>query len=157
MTTATTTNIVRSLRRVGGVAVLAVRAALRTRSVAALLALLILCVAALPRVIKGDGTPEGELHILLSYTLGFAFSILCLTTLWSSCALFAAEIDNARIQLSAVKPVHPWEFWLGKWLALLLLNGVFILLVYGGVGLQIIWRIHQGGWESYERPVSRRT
>ena len=143
-------------RRIGGVAVLAVRAALRTRTVGALLALLAACVLVLPGVVKGDGTPEGELHILLTYTLGFAFGILCLATLWAACALFAAEIDSARMQLSAVKPVRAAEFWAGKWLALLALNGVALLAVYAGVYAQVRWRTHRDGWEAVEQPVSRR-
>ena len=143
------------VRRIGGVAVLAVRASLRTKAVAALLALLALSVLVLPGVVKGDGTPEGELHILLTYTLGFAFGILCLATLWAACALFAAEIDSARMQLSAVKPVRPAEFWLGKWLALLLLNAAVLLAVYAGVYAHVLWRMHRSAWDRVERPASR--
>ena len=143
------------VRRVGGVAMLAVRAALRTKTVAALLVLLAVCVLILPGVVKGDGTPEGELHILLTYTLGFAFAIMCLSTLWAACALFAAEIGNMRMQLSAVKPVSAAEFWLGKWLALLALNAVVLLTVYAGVYAQVRWRMHSGDWEEIEHPVSR--
>ena len=143
------------IRRIGGVAVLAVRAALRTKTVAALLVLLAVCVLVLPGVVKGDGTPEGELHILLTYTLGFAFAIMCLATLWAACALFAAEIGNMRMQLSAVKPVTAAEFWLGKWFALLALNAVVLLAVYVGVYAQVRWRMHWDSWEKIEHPVSR--
>ena len=142
-------------RRVGGVAMLALRAALRTKMVAALLVLLAMCILILPGVVKGDGTPEGELHILLTYTLGFAFAIMCLSTLWAACALFAAEIGNMRMHLSAVKPVSAAEFWLGKWLALLALNAVVLLAVYAGVYAQVRWRMHRDGWEAVEHPVSR--
>lgn len=135
---------------------LSVRASLRTKVVGALLALLAACVALLPKVIKGDGTPAGELHILLTYTLGFSFGILCLATLWSACALFAAEIDSARVQLSAVKPVLPSEFWIGKWLALLALNAALLALVYAGVYGQVRWRMYRSGWAEEECPSSRR-
>lgn len=148
--------MMRSARRVGGVALLAVRASLRTKVVAALLALLAVCVAGLPGAIKGDGTPEGALQILLSYTLGFAFGLLCLATMWSACALFAAEIDSERMQLSAVKPVSALEFWGGKWLALLALNAVLLAAVYAGVYGQVRWRMARGAWDELERPVSRR-
>ena len=143
------------LRRVLGVASLAVRASLRTKTVMALLALLAVCVLVLPGVVKGDGTPEGELHILLTYTLGFAFGLLCLATLWAACALFAAEIDSTRMQLSAVKPVRGLEFWAGKWLALLLLNACLLLAAYAGVYAQVRWKMRQSGWDEMERPASR--
>ena len=144
-----------SLRRIGGVMILSVRASLRTKVVAALLALLVLCVVVLPGAVKGDGTPAGELHILLTYTLGFAFGILSLATLWAACALFAAEIDSARMQLSAVKPVSAAELWLGKWLALLLMNAALLLAAYAGVYGQVRWRMHQSKWDAMERPMSR--
>ena len=132
------------------------RAALRTKTVAALLVLLAVCVAVLPGVVKGDGTPEGDLQILLTYTLGFAFGLLCLATLWAACALFAAEIDSARMHLSAVKPVRAAEFWLGKWLALLGLNALVLAAVYAGVYGQVAWRMRRSGWAEADRPVSRR-
>ena len=143
--------------RIAGVAVLALRASLRTKVVAALVALLAVCVLVVPAVVKGDGTPAGEQHILLSYTLGFAFGILCLATLWAACALFAAEIDSERLSLSAVKPVRAADFWVGKWLALLILNAALISAVYAGVYAQVTWRFYRhGGAEQAEWPVSRR-
>lgn len=148
--------IAQSARRIFGVALLAVRGAVRTKVVAALLALLAVCVAALPGAVKGDGTPDGDLRILLSYTLGFSFGILCLATLWSACALFAAEIDSSRIQLSAVKPVRPFEFWVGKWLALLVFNAVLLTAVYAAVYAQVQWRLYRNGWAASDCLVSRR-
>ncbi len=144
------------VRRVFGVASLALRASLRTRVVAGLLALLAVCVWGLPEVVKGDGTPEGELRILLSYTLGFSFAMLCLATLWAACALFAAEIDSARIQLSAVKPVRPAEFWVGKWLALVALNAALLAVVYAVVYVQAHRCIRRGGGSAAECLMSRR-
>ena len=148
--------VTESVRRIGGVTVLAIRASLRTKVIVSLMGLLSVCVVVLPGVIKGDGTPEGELHILLAYTLGFAFGILCLATLWAACALFAAEIDSERMSLSAVKPVRAAEFWAGKWFALLILNAAVLLAVYAGVYAQVVWRIHRNGWDVADRPVSRR-
>jgi len=144
-----------SARRIFGIALLAVRASLRTKTVVALLVLLAVCVLLLPNVIKSDGTAEGSCRILLMYTIGFSFGILCLSTLWASCALFAAEIDTQRIQLSAVKPVRAFEFWLGKWLALLTLNAFLLTLVYGGVYAQLRWQIHRNDWQGQVTLASR--
>ena len=73
--------------RIFGITALALRAALRTKTVLALLALLIACTIGLPLLIKGDGTPQGELQILLSYTLSFSFGLLALAF------LFMLELD----------------------------------------------------------------
>lgn len=142
------------LRIIGGITRLSLRAAVRTKTVAALLVLLALCVGLLPGAIKGDGTAAGDLNILLMYTLGFAFGILCLATLWAACALFSAEIDSSRIHLSAVKPVPTLSFWLGKWLALLILNAFLLMVVYLGVYAQIAWRMHHS-WESTDWPTTQ--
>ena len=138
--------MIASTRRVFGITMLAIRASLRTKTVIALFMLLTLCVVLLPSVIKSDGTAEGSCRILLMYTIGFSFGILCLSTLWAACALFAAEIGNLRIQLSAVKPVRASEFWLGKWLALLLLNAFLLTAVYVGVYIQLRWQMHKNDW-----------
>lgn len=145
----------KTIRKILGILLISLRAALRAKTVFALLLLMAACVTLLPAVIKGDGTPEGDCRILVMYTIGFAFAILCLSTLWAACALFAAEIDNQNIQLSAVKPVRAFEFWLGKWLALLVLNGLLILAVYSAVYAQIRWKQRQPGWRESVQLVSR--
>jgi len=133
-------------RQIRGVTLLALRASFRTRVVIFLVLLQVLCALVLPRIVKGDGTAAGDLEILLTYTLGFSFGIQALATLWSSCSLFAAEISTFRIQLSAVKPVHFAIFWIGRWLALLILNGVLLLGVYTIVYLQLRWAERSRGW-----------
>ena len=141
--------------RLFGITGLALRASLRTRTVGAIIVLLMACILLLPCVLKGDGTPAGDLQVLFTYTLGFAFGLLALASLWTACSLFAAEIDSTRIQLTVVKPVRMAELWFGKWLALLILNGLALLLVYLGVYAQIQWRIHRDQWEKTDYPSSR--
>ncbi|MBP5321553.1 MAG: hypothetical protein J6334_11255 [Kiritimatiellae bacterium] len=141
--------------RICGITGLALRASLRTRTVGAIIVLLLACIFLLPYMLKGDGSPAGELQVLFTYTLGFAFGLLALASLWTACSLFAAEIDSTRIQLTTVKPVRVWEQWFGKWLALLILNGLALLVVYLGAYAQIRWRIHRDRWEAIERPTSR--
>jgi hypothetical protein len=144
-----------SLRKIFGIFLLALRASLRTKTVFALFLLMATTVLLLPAVVKGDGTPQGDCHILVLYTLGFSFALLCLSTLWAACALFAAEIDNQLIQLSATKPVRAFEFWLGKWFALLLLNAIALFAVYSAVYVQLRWKQRQSGWQESVQLVSR--
>lgn len=145
----------KTIRKIFGIFLLALRASLRTKTVFALLLLMVTSVFLLPAVVKGDGTPQGDCHILVLYTLGFSFALLCLSTLWAACALFAAEIDNQLIQLSAVKPVRAFEFWLGRWFALLLLNAIALFAVYSAVYLQLRWKQRQPGWRESVQLVNR--
>lgn len=144
------------LRQTGGTLRLAAHSMLRTRTIAAVLVLLVACVGLLPRAVRGDGTPSGDIQILLQYTLGFAFFILCLATLWSACALLAAEIDSRRIHLTVVKPVRPISLWLGRWLALLVIQAALLAVIYLGTYAQLHWRMRQDGWCPADRPASRR-
>ena len=92
-------------RRVSGITLLALRASLRTKVVAALLVLLTACVLILPGIVKGDGTPEGDLLILLSYTLGFSFGILCLATLAQR---FRARVEPGhRVEIECRLTLRP--------------------------------------------------
>jgi hypothetical protein len=54
------------------------------------------------------------------------------------------EREDRPLQLLAVKPVRAWELWLGKWLALMALNGVLLLLAAVLMGASMglrIWRL----------------
>ncbi|MCF7847210.1 MAG: hypothetical protein K9M45_00045 [Kiritimatiellales bacterium] len=121
--------------RIIAIAGLAVRSAIRSRVVAVLAGSVLVLVVLLPLTLKGDGTVEGYIHILLSYTLGALSFLLSLATLWAGCAAVSTDVRGRQIHLIAVKPVRPVEIWLGKWLGLLALNAVLLAaagtLIYG--------------------------
>jgi hypothetical protein len=142
-------------KQVRGVMLLALRASCRTRVVLFLALLQILCALALPHAVQGDGTPAGDLEILLTYTLGFCFALQALSALWASCSLFAGEISSRRIQMSVVKPVGFAALWIGKWLALLALNAALLALVYALVYLQVRVTQRREGWAPEVVPAAR--
>ncbi len=144
-----------TLRRITSIATTTIRGALRTRTITALITLLALTVLGLPFLLKGDGTPAGELAILLSYTLGTSFALLSLATLWSAATLFANEISAHRYTLDATKPVTTLEFWLGKWLALMTIATLLLTAAYTGVYAQVRWRASQNSWQSLHYPEGR--
>ena len=119
------------------VAVLSIRAAVRSRVVATLLLLLAAGVIGIPHLVSGDGTPASEIQVRLRYTITFGAGLLGLVTLWASCAAFGAEIDSRRMELTAIKPVHPLTLWLGRWLGILLLDALLLLGVVAGVRVQL--------------------
>lgn len=125
------------LRAMAAVAVLSMRAAVRSRVVVALLVLLAAGVIGIPLLVTGDGTPASELQVRLQYTLAFCIGILGLATLWTACASLGIEIDSRRMELTAIKPVHPLTLWLGRWLGILLLDFLLLLGVVAGVRIQL--------------------
>ena len=120
------------MKRVLAIAGIAIRNAVRSRIVIILLAMLMLAVIGIPLSVKGDGTLQGHVQILLRYSLGAAALILSLSTLWAGCAAVSLEIQHRRIHLVLSKPVHRWQIWLGDWLGLVMLNAA-LLAVCGAV------------------------
>ena len=112
------------IRRVAAIALLGIRAPLRSRLVLGLLALLAVILAG----IRGDGTAQGEMRMLLTWTLGVAAGVLGAATLWAGCAAVASDIEAGRHAPTAVSPARPFEIWLGRWLGLVVVNGALLLV-----------------------------
>ena len=144
------------MRRTLAIAGLAVRASIRSRLVVCLLLLLLVIVAALPLTIQSDGTPEGQIRILVGYTMGLASFILSMTALWSGALSIAREIDEKQIQLLCSKPVHRFELWLGKWLGLTAIHTVLLSLCAGATLLGLYIQNQRTTWSPEEKERTRR-
>ena len=130
-------------KRVNAVARLTIKAAFRYRLFWVLLTLLVGAVIALPLLIKDDGTARGFTQILLTYTLSVITMLLGFTTLWLSCGSLARDIEEAHMQVVAVKPIARWQIWLGKWIGIVVLNAVLLALAGASVFFLLQWRAHR--------------
>ena len=129
------------IRRVAAHFVLGVRAPWRSRLVAALLVLLAATVLVLPAHLHSDGTPAGELRMLLAWTLGPAMAILAAASLWAGCAAISPEVWDRRYASAAVTPARPFEAWLGRWLGLVAIDAALLAAVLLGIGAQVARRV----------------
>jgi hypothetical protein len=130
-------------RAVFAIARLTLREALRSRVVLVFGFLLVAVAGGLPHLLKGDGTPSGLVRMTLGYTLGTAFGLLALATLWTGCALVSGDIATRTLELTRVKPVSPGQFWLGKWLGLLLLVVLLLAGIYLLTGATVFRQLRQ--------------
>jgi ABC-type transport system involved in multi-copper enzyme maturation permease subunit len=123
------------MRRILAISFLTLRAAFRFRVVLVMALLLVGGVVVLPMIIKDDGTARGFTQIILTYTLALTTTLLGFSTLWLSCGILAREIEDAQMQMVAVKPIARWQIWLGKWLGILILNAAMLAItgavIYG--------------------------
>src|SRR5688572_23612340 len=123
------------MRRILAISLLTLRAAFRFRVVLVMALLLLGGVVILPLIIKDDGTARGFTQIILTYTLALTTMMLGFMTLWLSCGILAREIEEAQMQMVAVKPIGRWQIWLGKWFGLLILNAAMLAItgavIYG--------------------------
>lgn len=120
------------MRSILAISLIAVRNAIRSRVFLVLLLFMGAAVVGLPLTIKGDGTLEGQVRIVLGYSLSVIHIMLSIATLWAGCAAISTEIRERQIHLLATKPVHRWQIWAGKWLGLLWINAALLLIA--GVG-----------------------
>jgi ABC-type transport system involved in multi-copper enzyme maturation permease subunit len=118
------------MRAILAIARLTLREAIRSRLVIVFMLLLLLVTLGLPALLTGDGTPVGLVRMTVSYTLAVSFGLLAVATLWTGCALVSGDIAARTLILARVKPVGVWQFWLGKWIGLLLLNLLILTGLY---------------------------
>lgn len=129
------------IRRVAAHFALGLRAPWRSRLVAALLVLLAATVLVLPAHLHSDGTPAGELRMLLTWTLGPAMALLAAASLWAGCAAISPEVWDRRYASAAVTPARPFEAWLGRWLGLVAIDAALLAAVLLGIGAQVAARV----------------
>ena len=123
------------MKKVLAIAVISLRAAVRSKVILSMVALLVVVIVALPLTIKGDGTLNGRVQILLTYTLSLVTWILSLLTLWAGCAAVSMDVAERQIHLVVTKPVRRVQIWAGKWLGLVILDAILLgvsgVAVYG--------------------------
>ncbi len=128
------------MNKIAAIAGLTWKAAFRYRLFWILTALLAAAVVGLPLLIKDDGTAQGMVQILLTYTLSATAALLGFATLWLSCGTLARDVEECQAQMVAVKPVARWQIWLGKWLGILSLNAALLALAGGAIFILLQWR-----------------
>lgn len=129
------------------------KAAFRFRLFIVVAVLLLASVVGLPLLVKDDGTARGFTQILLTYTLTTITALLGLSTLWLACGTLARDIEEAQIQMVAVKPIARWQIWLGKWLGLMSLNTV--LLAIAGLSVYVLLQYRAGHLPPEQQAILR--
>jgi hypothetical protein len=128
------------MQRLVAIALLTVRAAFRYRLVVVMGVLLIGGVVLLPVMIKDDGTARGFTQIVLTYTLALITALLGFVTIWLGCGTLAREVEEAQMQMVAVKPVARWEIWIGKWAGIMTLNAILLAISGAAVFGLMMWK-----------------
>lgn len=123
------------MKKILAIAILTLRAAVRSRVFAVLAGVVLLCIIGLPLVIKSDGTAKGEIQLYLDYAFGLTILLLSLAATWAGAGAISLEVEGRQMHLLATKPVHSLQIWLGKWIGLTIMNMVLLALtgalIYG--------------------------
>lgn len=108
---------------------------LGTRLPTVLLAVVFVGLPALPLALDPSERLEYRLQFFLEWSLSAASVILALVAIVMACGSVCGDIDTQRIHMTLVKPLRRWEYLLGKWFGIVLLELLLVLIVGGGVAV----------------------
>lgn len=131
------------MRSFWGVARHTFQESLRTRVLLVFLALLATCVlvAGFLMVAKGnvfgmtqgDGTLKSRIQTFLAYSTGMTELLLGLVTIFLSTGMVSADIYRKQIFTVVTKPLPRWQYVLGRWLGLAMLNALLLSLSFASI------------------------
>jgi hypothetical protein len=124
---------------IAGVAGTVIDEAVRMRSTFVLLILLVGLVPTLPLLVDPAERLAYRVQFLIGWTLGGTGLILGLLTIFLACGSVCGDIDSGRTHMTLVKPLHRWEYLVGKWLGIILYD--LLLVVLAGAGSYTLVRM----------------
>ena len=104
---------------------------IRMKIAVAFILLLAVCLLGLPYVMKGDGTLTGSIRTFLSYSVSITGVLLSIVTVLVTVSVVSGDISEKYIYLIIAKPLARWEYILGRWLGVVLLNAVLLAIAAG--------------------------
>jgi hypothetical protein len=119
------------LSKIIAISGLTLRTAIRSRVFGLLIAMVVICIAGLPLVIKSDGTAASQTQLFIHYAFGLTMTLLSIAAAWSAAGAVSLEVSGRQMHVLVTKPVHAFEIWLGKWLGLMVINLVMLGLAGG--------------------------
>jgi ABC-type transport system involved in multi-copper enzyme maturation permease subunit len=84
---------------------------------------------------KGDGTLAGQIRTLLYYGTFLTSLLLSMVTIFLGSSLVSNDVRDKQIFLTASKPLARWQYIIGRWMGLVMLNIVLLTIaavaIYG--------------------------
>lgn len=110
-----------------------VEEAVGTRLSVLLVMLVIVGLPTLPLVLDPAERLAYRLQFFLDWSLSGAFVLLAMVSIALCCGSVCGDIESRRIHMSLSKPLRRWEYLVGKWLGVILLDLLLVTLVGFGV------------------------
>jgi ABC-type transport system involved in multi-copper enzyme maturation permease subunit len=116
-----------------GVARAVVEEAIGTRAPAVMMLLIAVLIPSLPLLLDPDERLAYRLQFFLSWSLSGACFLLAMVTIALTCGSVCGDIDSQRIHMTLSKPLARWQYLLGKWLGIVLLDGMLLAVIGAGI------------------------
>lgn len=120
------------MSRIWAVARHTIAESIRTKTALVFMAMIVALLMILPFKFNGDGvTLQSRIQGVLDLSITGTSALLSIMTVFLACSCLANEIRLHQIYMIVTKPIPRWQFFLGKWLGISLLN--FGLLLIAGL------------------------
>jgi len=107
---------------------------LRSRVGLAAMVLLALLLLAGPMMVNNTASPLADrIRTFLAYSVGMTGVLLAIITIFLSTTFLCADVQRKQILMLAVKPLPRWQYILGRWLGVTLLNVVLVTMAGAGI------------------------
>lgn len=118
---------------IAGVARAVVEEAIGTRAPAVMMLLIAVLIPTLPLLLDPEERLAYRLQFFLSWSLSGACFLLAMVTIALTCGSVCGDIDSQRIHMTLSKPLARWQYLLGKWLGIVLLDGMLLAVIGAGI------------------------
>ncbi len=105
----------------------------RTRIIVVFGILLAVCVLGVGFKMTGDGTLKGRIQTFLAYSTSLTQLLLCLVTIFLTTSIITGDIRHKYIFTVASKPLARWQYVLGRWCGVVLLNVLLLAAAMGTI------------------------
>ena len=127
------------------------RSALRSHIFQLLLAVLTVCIIALPLTIAGDGTAYGYIQVSLKYNMSVVAFILSMSSIWLACSVMTQDMESYQLHMIVSKPVSRMKIWMGKCFGVLLINAFLLLISCTVIYGIVIWQFNRSKFPPDEK------
>lgn len=111
------------MRRIWAVAKQMIREGVRMKIALVFIIVLVILMPVFAFSVKGDGvTLVSRIQMFISFSLSALTLLLSLLTVFLACNALTGEIREKHIHMIVVKPIPRWQFVVGKWLGIIVLD-----------------------------------
>ncbi|HNX26369.1 MAG TPA: hypothetical protein PKK48_03090 [Phycisphaerae bacterium] len=109
---------------------------LRMKIAVSCIMLLVIALAAVGFMGQGDGTLAGRIRTCMNYSLGLTGMLLSVVTIFAIVSVVTEDVRQKFVMVLAVKPLARYQYMLGRWLGVVMLNAV--LLAIAGLSTYVL-------------------
>lgn len=121
------------MHSIWAVAVNTIRQAIRLKIAAVFIILLLILLPIMGFKMTGDGTLMGRVQAFVSYGMSLTVLLLSLLTIFAAIYSLTSDIKDKQVYTVLTKPIRRFQFILGKFLGIIVLDACLLLLFSGVV------------------------